>query len=131
MTNKDNKNILLILNKLSTLATFFYYGQDFIQEFGHIISSLKFIKAVDQRCSAKKVFLEISQNSKENTSVRVSFLIKLQAESCNCFKKETRAQLSRHGCISDGSLRRLMQRLRDISKRADLQISETSPGEMY
>ena len=33
---------------------------------------------------------------------------------------------SRHGCISDTSLRRLMQRLRDISKRADLQISETS-----
>ena len=32
-----------------------------------------------------------------------------------------------HGCISDASLRRLMQRLRDISKRADLQISETSP----
>ena len=33
---------------------------------------------------------------------------------------------SRHGCISNASLRRLMQRLRDISKRADLQISETS-----
>ena len=34
---------------------------------------------------------------------------------------------SRHGCISDASLRHLMQRLRDISKRVDLQISETSP----
>ena len=34
---------------------------------------------------------------------------------------------SRHGRISDASLRRLMQRLRDISKRADLQISEMSP----
>ena len=34
---------------------------------------------------------------------------------------------SRHGCISDASLRRLIQRLRDISKRADLQISDTSP----
>ena len=33
---------------------------------------------------------------------------------------------SRHGCIADTSLRRLMQRLRDNSKRADLQISETS-----
>ena len=33
----------------------------------------------------------------------------------------------RHGRISDAFLRRLMQRLRDISKRADLQISETSP----
>ena len=35
---------------------------------------------------------------------------------------------SRHGCISDAALRRLIQRLRDILKRANLQISETSPG---
>ena len=34
---------------------------------------------------------------------------------------------SGHGCISDASLRRLIHRLRDISKRADLQISERSP----
>ena len=32
-----------------------------------------------RRCSVKKVFLEISQNSQENTCARVSFLIKLQA----------------------------------------------------
>ena len=31
----------------------------------------------------EKVFLEISQNSQENTRARVSFLIKLQAEACN------------------------------------------------
>ena len=37
---------------------------------------------------------------------------------------------SGHGCISDASLRRLIERLRDISKRADLQISETSPGRL-
>ena len=37
------------------------------------------IEAVVWRCSVKKVFLEISQNSQENTCVRVSFLIKLQA----------------------------------------------------
>ena len=36
-------------------------------------------EAVVQRCSVKKMFLEISQNSQENTCVRVSFLIKLQA----------------------------------------------------
>ena len=35
--------------------------------------------AVARRCSVKKVFLEISQNSQENTFARVSFLIKLQA----------------------------------------------------
>ena len=36
------------------------------------------IEVVVQRCSVKKVFLEISQNSQENTCARVSFLIKLQ-----------------------------------------------------
>ena len=36
-------------------------------------------EAVARRCSVKKVFLDISQNSQENTCVKVSFLIKLQA----------------------------------------------------
>ena len=40
-----------------------------------------------QRCSVKKVFLEISQNSQENTCARVSFLIKLQAASATLLKK--------------------------------------------
>ena len=35
--------------------------------------------AVAQRWSVKKVFLEILQNSQENTCGRVSFLIKLEA----------------------------------------------------
>ena len=36
-------------------------------------------EAVVQRYSLKKVLLEILQNSQENTCVRVSFLIKLEA----------------------------------------------------
>ena len=36
-------------------------------------------EAVDQMCSVKKEFLEISQNSQENTCTRISFLVKLQA----------------------------------------------------
>ena len=32
-----------------------------------------------RRCSVKNVFLEILQNSQEDTCARVSFLIKLQA----------------------------------------------------
>ena len=36
-------------------------------------------EAVVRRCSVKKVFLKISDNSQENTRARVSFLIKLQA----------------------------------------------------
>ena len=38
-----------------------------------------FTEAVAQRCSVKKVFLEIPQNSQESPCARVSFLIKLQA----------------------------------------------------
>ena len=37
-------------------------------------------EAVVRRCSVKMVFLEILQNSEENTGARVSFLIKLQAK---------------------------------------------------
>ena len=40
----------------------------------------------------KKVFLEISQNSQENTCARVSFLINLP-QTCNFIKKETLAQV--------------------------------------
>ena len=41
------------------------------------VSQRGFMKeAVAQRCSVRKVFLEISQNSQENTGARVSFLIK-------------------------------------------------------
>ena len=35
-------------------------------------------EAVVQRCSVKKLFLEISQNSQENTCAGVSCLMKLQ-----------------------------------------------------
>ena len=38
-------------------------------------------EAVIQRCSPKKVLLEISQNSKENSCARDSFLIKLQVKA--------------------------------------------------
>ena len=37
------------------------------------------LEAVTQKCSVKKVFLKISQNSQENTCVRASFLIKFQS----------------------------------------------------
>ena len=38
-----------------------------------------FSKAVVRRCSVKKVFLKVSQNSEEITCARVSFLINLQS----------------------------------------------------
>ena len=37
-------------------------------------------EALVQRCSVKKAFLKISQNSQESTYSRISFLIKLQAD---------------------------------------------------
>ena len=37
--------------------------------------------AVVQKCSVKKLFLEILQNSQENTCARASFLIKLKKET--------------------------------------------------
>ena len=40
-------------------------------------------EAVVRMCSVKKLFLEISQNSQENTCDRVSCLINLQAKACN------------------------------------------------
>ena len=46
-----------------------------------------------RRCSIKVDNLKISQNSLENTCVRVSFLIKLQALTCNFIKKEALAQV--------------------------------------
>ena len=49
-------------------------------------------KSSHRRCSVKKMFLNILQNSQEKTCARVSFLIKLQA-SCNFIKKETPTQV--------------------------------------
>ena len=57
------------------------------------ILSYQGVKAVVRRCSVKKEFLEISQNSQENTCVRISFLIKLKAKACNFIKKETLTQV--------------------------------------
>ena len=45
------------------------------------------------------MFWKISQNSQESTYSRVSFLIKLQAKSCNFIEKETLEQVfSREFC---------------------------------
>ena len=50
-----------------------------LQLFNNNRETMLHAEAVVQSCSVKKVFLEISQNSQENTCARVSFLIKLQA----------------------------------------------------
>ena len=44
-------------------------------------------------CSIKDVSLAISQNLLENTCIKVSFLIKLEASACNFIEKETLTQV--------------------------------------
>ena len=46
-----------------------------------------FAEAVAQVCSVKKAFLEIWQNSQENTCARVFFSIKLQARGMQRYLK--------------------------------------------
>ena len=46
-------------------------------------------EAASRGVLCKKVFLKIWQNSEENTFVRVSFSIKLQAKTYKFIKKET------------------------------------------
>ena len=41
------------------------------------VNTFQYLEAVAQRCSVKKMFLEISQKSQENTCVIVSFLNKV------------------------------------------------------
>ena len=53
--------------------------------------SYRFSEAVVQRCSVKKMFFKISQNSQENACARVFLLIKWQAQAF--IKKETLAQV--------------------------------------
>ena len=52
-----------------------------------------YIEAVAKTCSVKKVFLEISPNSQENTCARVSISIKLQVESSQNLQENTCARV--------------------------------------
>ena len=63
-----------------------------------IVNNSFYISLQKQSCGGvlyKKAFLEISQNSQENTCARVSFLVKLQASSLQFYfiKKETLTQV--------------------------------------
>ena len=49
-------------------------------------------KSQSEAGTGGKGFLDISQNSREKTCARVSFLIKLQASACIFIKKQTLAQ---------------------------------------
>ena len=67
------------------LTIFNSLENEYYNEVAILMNISEFAEAVVQRCSAKKVFLEISQNSQENTCARVSFLIKLQASGLQLY----------------------------------------------
>ena len=76
-------------------SSFLFHYLDMHHESIELLRTSKFLlfrEAVTRKCSVKKVFFAISQNSQENTCARV-FLIKLQAEAGNFVKKETLAQV--------------------------------------
>ena len=77
---------IFIAHKKDTRIGLFLSNQSLIVFFDYVLyhlivslpMTLKFWEAVVQRCSVKKVFLEISQNSQGNTCATASVLIKLQ-----------------------------------------------------
>ena len=67
---------LTSLNYVASVAN--AYSKSAVSALKHGMK-VRLTEAIVRRCSVKKVFLEIFQNSQENTSARVSSLIKLQA----------------------------------------------------
>ena len=63
------------------------------QKMWHDVLQLKKTDCSHRRCSIKKVFLKISQNTQENICARVYFLIKLNASACNFIMKESLVQV--------------------------------------
>ena len=59
----------------------------------HVICQISNQKQLLRGVLWKKVLLEISNNSQESSSARVSFWKKLQTEACNFIKKETLIQV--------------------------------------
>ena len=77
-----NNHLISLLVNQSIIVQKLTNGQWIIQ---FIYQSIQYQKQVVWRFSVKKVFLEMSQNSQENTCASVSFLIKFQAEAWSFF----------------------------------------------
>ena len=72
---KETKNISYPLSKVALRSMM---GQSSTLRWKLLIQFKTALGAVVRRCYIKKLFLEISQNSQENTCAKISFLIKLQ-----------------------------------------------------
>ena len=94
-----NKSVNKIREKLELAAiiSFKIKKMEVISRFNESCWSIwSGYRSSHQKCSVRKVFLKISQNSQENTCARVSFLIKLQVSGLQVFnfiKKKTLAQV--------------------------------------
>ena len=64
---------------------FSYYFKSSTRRKGIFSRNILIFRSSHRRCSVKKVFLEISQNSQENTCARVTFLIKLQVSGLQLY----------------------------------------------
>ena len=85
----------------------------------------KLTETVAQRCSVKKVFLDISQNSQENTSARVSFLIKLfSCEFCEISKNIFSCGNTSVGCFWIWP-RFIIEKLKNIRNNVDQKIQNS------
>ena len=69
-------NFEFILNEI-TNAKPYLGGFSLIIMQKHKMVESECVRSSQQRCSVKELFLEILQNSQENTCARVSFLVKL------------------------------------------------------
>ena len=84
-----------------------------------------FTEAATRGVYGKKVFLEISQNSQENTCARVSFLIKLQASGLRThFSKNT--FFKEHLWTTASIIRFLLLRVKNFLKSLMTQFWFTS-----
>ena len=81
-------NKLKLKNKKRYMRIFFQNNHQNTKKIQSKINGfLQNREAVIRRCSVKKVFLKISQNSQENTSTRVFFSIKLGLRPATLLKK--------------------------------------------
>ena len=83
--SKIKVKVLFLVVLISTILciTEIFSMSGLSDEASYFLSPLP--EAVVQRCFVKTVFLEISQNSQENTYARVSFSIKLQASGLQLY----------------------------------------------
>ena len=94
-------------NNVVLASLLWFWKRCLMQDFFQITSKLQvtffnfvhMIRSSHQKCSMKKVFSKIFQNSQENTCARVSFLINLQA--MRNFWEHLSIQNASGGCFSN------------------------------